>query len=231
MQIRWFGQSAFEIRGSKRIVIDPFGAIGATFAELGFEFLYPPVEIASADLLLVTHEHIDHNGTELVGGDPVAIRSTAGTFDSPVGDVVAAASEHDTRAGTERGPNTIFSFSMDGLRFCHLGDFGQAGLRPEQRTEIGDVDVLFVPVGGVATVGAEGAVELVRHLAPRLVVPMHYRTAALNFLEPADAFLKSVEANVAYLGESTVDPMQVLGTRAVPLVAVLAPPAATADME
>lgn len=92
--------------------------------------------------------------------------------------------EHDDVAGTKRGPNTIFRFTLDGLRICHFGDFGQAELRAEQQRAIGDLDVLFLPVGGGPTVGGESAAAIVRTLRPRLVVPMHYRTSAVNFLEP-----------------------------------------------
>ena len=96
-----------------------------------------------------------------------------------------------------RGPNTIFRFALDGVaRSAHLGDFGQPALRAEQRAAIGEVDVLFVPVGDGPTIGGEPAVALVRSLAPRLVVPMHYRTAAVNFLEPPDAFLAALGAEV-----------------------------------
>ena len=137
----------------------------------------------------MTHEHRDHNAVEVVTGDPHVIRSTAGRFETPVGEVVAIASEHDAAAGTARGPNTIFAFALDGLRIAHFGDFGQAGLRPEQRAAIGEVDLVFIPVGGGPTIGAAAAAEIVRDLAPAYAVPMHYRTPAVDFLEPADAFL------------------------------------------
>jgi len=146
-----------------------------------------------ADLLLITHEHVDHNGAEVVGGDPHTVRSTAGRFPTPVSEVIAVASEHDDRAGTVRGPNTIFVLELDGARVCHMGDFGQAALRPEQREAIGAVDVLFVPVGGGPTLDAAGAARVVEELRPAVVVPMHYRTDAIDFLEPAGAFLERYE--------------------------------------
>jgi beta-lactamase family protein len=65
-------------------------------------------------------------------------------------------------AGTKRGPNTIFRFTLDGLAVAHLGDFGQDALRSEQRAALGGVDVLFVPVGGGPTIGGEPAAVLVR---------------------------------------------------------------------
>ena len=112
---------------------------------------------------------------------------------------MAIASEHDAEAGTRRGPNTIFVFTLDGVRACHFGDFGQAGLRPEQRDAIGPVDLLFLPVGGGPTIGAAAAAEITRALDPRWVVPMHYRTPAIDFLEPADAFVAMFEQVTAYV--------------------------------
>jgi L-ascorbate metabolism protein UlaG (beta-lactamase superfamily) len=164
-------------------------------AARGLRFDYRPIEGVRAALLLVTHEHGDHNGVEAIGGDPRTIRSTAGTFD----EVVGIASEHDDVAGTRRGPNTIFRFDLGGATICHLGDFGQPALRPEQRAAIGDVDILSVPAGGGPTVGGEQSAQIVRELAPRLVVPMHYRTERLSFLDPPDAFLEALGWDVAHV--------------------------------
>ena len=194
MHVRWYGQSAFHLAtGGRAVFLDPFHLPDAERAARGIRIAYPPIRDAQADLLLITHEHFDHNAAEAVGGDPLVIRSTAGTLDSPLGRVTAIASEHDPEAGTRRGPNTIFVLECGGLRVCHCGDFGQTALRPEQRRAVGRVDLLLLPVGGGPTVGADGALELVRQMSPRWVVPMHYRTPALNFLEPADAFLARFE--------------------------------------
>jgi L-ascorbate metabolism protein UlaG (beta-lactamase superfamily) len=171
--------------------------------------------------VLVTHEHGDHNAVEVIGGSPPILRSTAGTFESPIGDVIAIASEHDDVAGTKRGPNTIFCFSLDGLRICHFGDFGQDELRPAQQQAIGEVDVLFLPVGGGPTVGGEPAAAIVRALRPRLVVPMHYRTDAVNFLEPPDDFLDALGARVERLDASELEAGAFLGTAEEPTVTLL----------
>src|SRR5947209_15865067 len=153
MQVERYGQSAFRLSdGGRTVVIDPFADVSA-LASRGIRFEYPPIS-AAADLVLVTHEHADHNGIEAVDGDPAVLRSTAGRLESPIGEVLAVASEHDPSAGTERGPNTIFVFELDGTRVAHLGDFGQRELREEQAAAIGSVDLLFVPVGGGPTIGA-----------------------------------------------------------------------------
>jgi L-ascorbate metabolism protein UlaG (beta-lactamase superfamily) len=188
MRVDWYGQSAFRLSGEEGTVfIDPFGDASGMAAH-GITFEYPAPEGVDADLLLVTHEHFDHNGVESIDGDPVILRSTAGRLESPIGEVVAIASEHDEAAGTERGPNTIFVFTLGGVRIAHFGDFGQTSLRDEQAAAIGDVDLVFLPVGDGPTIGAEQAAAIAERLSPRWIVPMHYRTHRISFLEPHDAF-------------------------------------------
>jgi L-ascorbate metabolism protein UlaG (beta-lactamase superfamily) len=189
MRVEWFGQSAFALSAAgSTVAIDPFGDLSA-IADKGVRWEYPAITGVAAELLLVTHEHFDHNGVEAIGGSPTVLRSTAGRLSSPLGEVAAIASEHDKAAGTERGPNTIFAFELDGLRVCHMGDFGQRALREEQVAAIGPVDLLFLPVGGGPTIGAEQAAAVLERLSPRWAVPMHYQTPRIGFLETADAFL------------------------------------------
>ncbi|MGN6254165.1 MAG: MBL fold metallo-hydrolase [Solirubrobacterales bacterium] len=190
MRVEWHGQAAFSLRAPQgNVFIDPFGDVSGLRAR-GIVFNYPPIEAEGIDLVLVTHEHADHNGVEAVGGEPTVLRSTAGRLESPLGEILAIASEHDEAAGTERGPNTIFAFELDALRVAHFGDFGQSELRSEQRAALGQIDLLFLPIGAGPTIGARQAAEIVGELSPRWVVPMHYRTPRVGFLEPADEFLE-----------------------------------------
>jgi L-ascorbate metabolism protein UlaG (beta-lactamase superfamily) len=193
MQVEWYGQSAFSLSAPEATVfIDPFADM-SSLAGRGMKFEYPPIEADDVDLLLITHEHRDHNGVEAVGGDPSVLRSTAGRHESPIGEVVGIASEHDDAAGTERGPNTIFAFELDGIRVAHFGDFGQRALRPEQAAALAGVDLLFLPVGGGPTIGAAQAAAIVRELKPRWVVPMHYRTPRIGFLESEEEFVGLID--------------------------------------
>jgi L-ascorbate metabolism protein UlaG (beta-lactamase superfamily) len=162
-------------------------------AERGWDWSYPAIEGVTADLVLVTHEHLDHNGVGAIDGDPPVLRR-AGTHESPVGTVVGIAAEHDDAAGTRLGPNTLFVFELGGLRIAHLGDLGQAALRDAQVVALGAVDLLMVPVGGDgATIAAAEAMAIVAAVGARLVVPMHYRTERIGFLEPLDATLAGFE--------------------------------------
>ena len=201
--------------------IDPIGDT-SRLATRGLTLDYPAPDSVSAQLVLVTHEHADHNGVETIGGDPAVLRSTAGRLESPLGEVVAIASEHDQAAGTERGPNTIFVFGLDGLRIAHFGDFGQRALRDEQAAAVGQVDLVFLPVGAGPTIGAEQAAAIVERLAPRWVVPMHYRTHRISFLDPADAFLNEMP-HIQRLEETGFDTNSLPGDER-PLVVVPAVP-------
>ncbi len=182
MRVEWHGQSAFTLTApGATVLVDPFGDMGSP-AERGIRFEYPPIEAPDVDLVLVTHEHRDHNAVEVAGGEPAVLRSTAGRHESPIGEVLGVASEHDPAAGAERGPNTIFAFELGGVRVAHFGDFGQAELRPEQAAHLGDLDLLILPVGGGPTIDGAAAAEIVERLAPHWAMPMHYSTARADFL-------------------------------------------------
>jgi L-ascorbate metabolism protein UlaG (beta-lactamase superfamily) len=197
MRVSWHGQSAFTLDGEGATVfIDPWGDMSVAAAR-GITWEYPAIEApAPVDLLVVTHEHSDHNGVEAIDGEPALVRSQAGTHESPVGNVVAIASEHDDAAGTERGPNTIVVFELDGIRIAHFGDFGQAALRPEQRAHLEGIDLLFVPVGGGFTIDGATAARIALELGAPWVVPMHYKTPRISFLETEDAFLDAMPAAI-----------------------------------
>jgi L-ascorbate metabolism protein UlaG (beta-lactamase superfamily) len=192
MRVEWHGQAAFTLTGEQHTVfIDPFGDM-SSLAERGVQWDYPPIAAEGIDVLLVTHEHRDHNVVTAVEGSPLTLRSTAGTHESPFGDVVGIASEHDSAAGTERGPNTMFAFELDGLRVAHLGDLGQEALRAEQVAALGSPDLLFVPVGGGPTIGGAQAAAIASQLNAGWVVPMHYRTPRIGFLETEEEFVAAM---------------------------------------
>jgi L-ascorbate metabolism protein UlaG (beta-lactamase superfamily) len=190
MQLEWYGQSAFRLTDhGTTVFIDPIGDMSRLTGQ-GLRWDYPPITGVTADLVLVTHEHGDHNGVEAIGGDPVVLRSRAGTHESPIGPVVGIASEHDDVAGTQRGPNTLFVFTFGGMRVAHLGDLGQAALRDAQLAALGQVDLLLPPVGAGPTIDAVQAMVIVEQVGAKVVVPHHYRTERIDFLEPVDAFAR-----------------------------------------
>jgi L-ascorbate metabolism protein UlaG (beta-lactamase superfamily) len=188
VQLEWYGQSAFRLAdGEHTVFIDPFDDMSSLTGH-GRRWDYPPITGVEADLLLVTHEHRDHNGVDAIGGEPAVVRSAAGTHETPLGTVVGIAAEHDEAAGTQRGANTLYVFTFGGRRVAHLGDLGQRALRDEQRAALGAIDVVLVPIGGGPTIGAAQAREIVDAVGANVVVPHHYRTERIDFLEPVDGF-------------------------------------------
>jgi len=106
--------------------------------------------------------------------------------------IIGMTTFHDGERGKKRGKNTVYLIELDEVAVCHLGDLGHV-LTTEQVEEIEKVDVLLLPVGGVSTIDAPLAAEVVRQLEPKVVVPMHYKTEALTReLEPVDRFLKEM---------------------------------------
>jgi L-ascorbate metabolism protein UlaG (beta-lactamase superfamily) len=183
--LQWFGQSMFLLTspGGTTVLLDPFGEIGYT--------LPPPLD---SDAATITHEHPDHSNDALAGSATVLRGLTADGWteiDQTIGDVriLAVPTFHDAVQGAERGRNAAFVFETAGLRLAHLGDLGHT-LSDEQRTAIGPVDALMVPVGGGFTLDAAGATEVTNQLQPKIVFPMHYKTDAIAFpIATADAFL------------------------------------------
>lgn len=201
--IRYFGQAFFLVSsGGLRIAIDPFG-------DLGYPF--PSVE---GDVVLVTHEHRDHNNVGLVGGAPRILRGlTEGARDwakiyERIGGALfyAVPSFHDDQFGMARGLNAIFVIETGGLRIAHMGDLGQPFLSEGVLRAIGRVDILMIPVGGAPfTIGAREATHIVEQIRPKVAIPMHYRTAVRPDWPGTDErpFLEG-KPNVRRLGGNTL---------------------------
>jgi len=195
VRVQWFGQSFFQFTAANglRVIIDPFDN---TF------FNYPIPKGLTADVLLVTHEHADHSNISIVAGSPFTLRSQMGVgkFNFRGVTFTGTAAFHDEAQGAERGRDTVYSFELDGVRFCHTGDLGCL-LTDEQIKSIGPVDVLLLPVGGFFTLDVAKLDRLVAQLNPRVVVPMHFKTRYTPKLpiETVDGFLRG-KSNVKQLG-------------------------------
>ena len=181
MDITWLGYSCFRIKGKEVTVItDPYPP------GLGYSLGRP-----QADIVTVSHSHPEHSYTQGISGGTKVIKGPGeyelkGTF------ITGIATWHDANEGQKLGKNTVYLLELDSLILCHLGDLGHQ-LSSELIEELGDIDVLFLPVGGVSTIGGATAAEIVRRLTPKVAIPMHYKTATLKKeLEPVDKFLKEM---------------------------------------
>ena len=196
MKIKWFGHSCFLLTSADGLTLltDPF----KTESYLN----YPAVQ-ANADIVTVSHEHFDHNHLADITGKPEILR---GALDQKTHGIQIRGLSvfHDDVLGKERGLNTIFCVSMDDINICHLGDLGHV-LSAEEISLIGKVDLLLIPVGGVFTVGIDGADKIIGMIMPRITIPMHCKTERCQFLQwSADDFVRGKEG-VREAGSSEIE--------------------------
>lgn len=186
MEMTRLGHSAFRIKTKTAVVAtDPFSP-----QMLGFKF--PKVE---ADIVTVSHAHEDHNFLEGIVGEPFVI-DLPGEYEVKGVSIFGYQSSHNTKPEEQRGKNTIYIIEAEGLKVAHLGDLGTFP-GTEVMEEISGVDVLLIPVGGIATIGPKQAAELVGKVEPVIAVPMHYKEAGINEevfgdFSPVEGFLEAI---------------------------------------
>ncbi len=184
MRLLYLGHASFWIQNGAggTLVTDPYqpGAFGALHLK--------PVDV-DADVVTVSHQHLDHNYVQGVGGTPQVI-STEGDHQVAGFHITGYPSYHDRSQGRERGSNLMFLIQSDQIRVLHCGDLGHP-LTEEDQARIGRVDILLVPVGGTYTISAKIAKDLVHLFRPNIAIPMHYKVAGVQFpIDPVDEFLK-----------------------------------------
>lgn len=184
MLIRYHGHSEFllETEDGLRILTDPFN-----------DKVPYPLRETEADFVTISHDHFDHCYLDKVKGSPKALRGEGERIPAPGLTITGYPSFHDDKGGALRGPNTIFVIEAEGLRIVHLGDLGAS---PDETvtTALRDADVLLLPVGGTYTLDAKQAAQYARLIAPRVLIPMHYRDGERGFqnIDSIDVFLHAV---------------------------------------
>jgi len=181
MDISWLGHSCFRLKGRNVTVItDPYSP------GLGYTLGKP-----TANIVTVSHQHEGHSFVQGIGGEPKLV-TRPGEYEIDGVLIIGIATFHDAEKGLQRGKNTIYLMEIDDIAVCHLGDLGHV-LTTDQVEALDNVDVLLLPVGGVSTINASKAAEVVRQLEPKAVIPMHYKTQAISReMEPVEKFLKEI---------------------------------------
>ena len=180
LQIRWHGHSCFEITNDITLVTDPHDG-----KSIGIN---APSVIG--DIILVSHDHYDHNSVKSVEKEDSKI--VRGSGEKTVSNVLIKGFEtfHDEVQGAKRGENIVYKFRVDDITFCHLGDLGHK-LNDDMVEMLGDIDVLFVPVGGTFTLDVDEAWKVIKMVNPKIVVPMHYKVGGLSLpVSGVDVFLE-----------------------------------------
>ena len=181
MDITWLGHSCFVIKGKETTVItDPCPP------NSGYLIGDP-----TADIITLSHFHPGHSYIEGVVDNPKQVKGP-GEYEIGGIFITGVAAFHDDKKGSIKGKSTIYVIEMDDIALCHLGDLGHP-LGPRLIEEIGDIDILFLPVGEVSTISSDIAAATVKQLNPRIVIPMHYKTELSDDnLEQVDKFLNKM---------------------------------------
>lgn len=204
--IKWHGHACFEIISSKgiRIVIDPHDG-----KSLGIK---PPE--AQADIVLITHEHFDHNAFSIVAKPSAQVFSMyeGRTAVNDI-EILGVRTYHDRERGRRRGHNVIYRITVDGIVFLHLGDLGHE-LDDSYTGKLGHIDIVMIPVGGTFTIDSSGAWKTIEVIKPKIVIPMHYWIRGLNLpLRPVDDFISKKPSmwSVVKLDSNilTIDPKKI----------------------
>jgi L-ascorbate metabolism protein UlaG (beta-lactamase superfamily) len=198
MKINWYGHAAFRITTSKGtvIIIDPYEA-GAFNGAIAYGKIKD-----SADIVITSHDHADHNYIKDIPGKYNHI-SKEGSYEIKDVRVKTILVFHDNSAGKERGRSLISVIAADGLVLAHMGDLGHV-LDARTLKEIGHVDILLLPVGGFFTIDAGTAVTVMNAVGPAITIPMHYKTAKCAFPIAAVEDFTSGQKNVRILKESEI---------------------------
>lgn len=197
MTIQWFGQSFFKItsKNSKGedvvLTIDPFNK------DYGLKV---PSKFG-ADIVLISHDHKDHNNTDLIKGTTITpepfVVSGPGEYEFKEIMIYGIPAFHDDNNGSDRGDNTIYLINLENIWLVHLGDLGQKSLTDSQLEKIEGSDILLIPVGGTYTIDAKDASKIISQIEPRVVIPMHYNLPGLKFksetkLDGVEKFIKEI---------------------------------------
>lgn len=175
MQVTWYGHAAFGLTPAQgpRVITDPYTPEGVGYAPIRDE----------ADLVIISSDDDSaHCRADLIGGDPAVINALnvaqGGGRTTALGVEITAieAAEWDHHPDhAVPGQNGMYRFTLDGIRFAHMGDVGNP-LTEAQQAFFEDVDVLFALAGGYLTLELPDLMEMIHRARPRLVIPMHFRT-------------------------------------------------------
>jgi len=203
MEIKWLGHSCVLIttENNKKILIDPFKS-NATMQMWPMRMRYEPVN-EEADILLITHNHPDHNNIEAAKNPKVIIREAV---QRNIEDVFIYGIE--TKHSNFRTKNIVFFIQVEGITICHVGDLGHLLDKKLIENVIDKVDILFVPLSGFPGPSLEKAMMIVDQLEPKVVVPIHYRTPGCDaaiFKKPDQVYeiLKQHVGDLVFLKEKT----------------------------
>ena len=151
-----------------------------------------------SDVAFISMNHVDFNGSDQVAHSSKQPFVVAGPGEYEIGDVVARGYGVKTTYDKVERYNTIYQVKLEDMNMVFLGAISSSEIDPKILGEFGDVDILFVPVGGGDVLEVPQAAKLALKLEAKLIIPMHYDKTALT------AFLKEMGTSVSPVDKITL---------------------------
>lgn len=127
-----------------------------------------------ADITLISSNHPDFNGEETTSrGDKEAF-VVKGPGEYEIKEFFIRGFATKTNYDGKERINTIYSLAIDGINIAYLGALDEAELSPEVKEELGEADILFVPIGGDGVLNASDAYKVAVKREPHIIIPIHY---------------------------------------------------------
>jgi len=166
MVITYYGSSCFKVQSGETVLVFDPPSKDSKFKSPRF----------ASSLIFVSHNHKDHNGWEnfTAGEKKAVVLKGPGEYESGGIHIRGVFTYHDSVLGKKDGLNTVYVVNLENMNICHFGDFGESELRGETKEDIGEVDILFIPIGGNSVIDSEKAAKIVSQIEPKVVIPMHY---------------------------------------------------------
>lgn len=175
MVISYHGGQCFKVSfGSTTIAFNPIAKKSKLADSVKF----------GADAAFVTMWHPDFNGVEQVALGTKQPFVVDGPGEYEIGQVTARGFGVKTKYDKEERFNTIYQVRLEEMNIVFLGSLSEPDIDPKILSEFGDIDILFLPIGGGDVLEVPQASKLAVKLEARLIIPMQYDAPTLK------AFLK-----------------------------------------
>ena len=200
MVISYYGLSCFEIQSGGTSLVFDLPARNASHSDAGGPSKKSAVKSPrfQADIFVQSHDHDGHNGVESITREKeFFLVDSPGEYEIKGIYIRGMKSFHDSVSGKKHGTNTVYMVRCENVKLCFMGDFGEKEIKPELKEEIGEIDVLFVPIGGETVLDAEGARKAINQIEPTIAIPMHYPNNG-----------KALKSFLAEMGQKDVKPLE-----------------------
>ena len=207
MHIQFLGLSSFKYTTKDAVVItDPTGK------ESG---LTPPR--GNADIVILAEpENPMYSGSQSLSGDPFVIPHP-GEYD------IKGVTVTGIPLKQEKGHVTTFLIESEELKILSLSHIADFSMKEDELEDLGEIDILVVPVGGTSVLSASNAAKVVNQIEPKIVIPSHYQQDGIRMtLDPVERFVKEMGGKAETVEKLIVKKKDITGIESTKVIIISA---------